>query len=172
MAATAKVLLGRTFCLAEDSLQSDITTGYRWPNTLSWAQVQLEALTAATATMKGGVEAWLIYQCHSCSFSAYSIGSVQLHTDMGPFEMSPPAAGKSPVDPASFLKNTLGCPGYPWAFCMASAPMFRKLNVFPQGKSFTLIYIYINHGLHLQCRHLYELVNMPIKHAITKSIEI
>lgn len=60
LAATAEVPLGRTFCLAEGSLQHDVTTGHRWPNSFLWAHVQPQAVPAATVTMKGGVEAWLV----------------------------------------------------------------------------------------------------------------
>lgn len=74
-------------------------------------------------------------------------------------QVSGGAGDKTPVDPASCLENTLGFPRYPWLLCMA--PMFRKLTVLPQSKS-----------RHLQCRHLYELVNKPTEHSVTKSIAI
>lgn len=60
LAATAEVPLGRTFCLAEDNLQHDVTTGHRWPHSFPWARVQPQAVAAATVTMKGGMEAWLV----------------------------------------------------------------------------------------------------------------
>lgn len=61
LVASAEVLLGRTFCLAGDSLQCDVTAGHRLLNSFPWAHVWSQAAAAAViAPVEGGVETWLV----------------------------------------------------------------------------------------------------------------
>lgn len=163
--AAAKIPLGRSFCLAKDNLQHDLTTGHRWPNSFFWPQA-----VAATVIVKGCVESWLVWKCHSLSFSAHSVGPFSWKHTWGQLRcprLSNPtsitAGSKSSVDLVSCLQNLLL--RYTRAFCTASTPLFKKLIMtqteFCQSKS-----------RYLQCRHLYELVNISVDYTMTKSIEI
>lgn len=60
LVASAEALLGRTFCLAGDSLQRDVTAGHRLLNSFPWAHMWSQIAAAVIAPVEGGVETWLV----------------------------------------------------------------------------------------------------------------